>query len=143
MHGGEAPLLQFVAGRRCSAGSPHHSPLACIEPITTIEIAKSGWRMRLANFSAAFDRFPWASATWAAWVEVVTEWFIGLTSGMWGCAAHGAISGMKWAGANLPESFGNLGGFDLMTRQTHALIVVAGARLQPGRACARPHERNI
>ena len=46
-----------------------------------------------------------------------------------------------WVDAHLPEFVGNLGTFDLMTRRTHALIVVAGARLQPDRAWARPHER--
>ena len=80
-------------------------------------------------------------ATWAAWLEVVAKSFIEMTSGMWGFAAHGAISGMMWAGANLLESARNLGGFALMSWRTHALIVVAGARLQPDRACARPHEQ--
>ena len=48
---------------------------------------------------------------------------------------------MKWASANLLGFVGNLDRFALMSRRTHALIVVAGLRLQPGRACARPHER--
>ena len=60
-------------------------------------------------------------ATWAAWVEVVAEWFIGLTSGMWGYAVHSALRNLKWAGANLLESAWNLGGFALMSRRTHAL----------------------
>ena len=66
-----------------------------------------------------------------------------MTSGMWGCAAHGAISGMKWAGANLLEFVGNLDRFALMSRRTHALIVIAGEHLQTERACARPHERRL
>ena len=49
--------------------------------------------------------------------------------------------GGMWADTHLPEFVGNLGTFALMSRRTDALIVVAGVRLQPGRACTRSHKQ--
>ena len=78
-----------------------------------------------------------------AWVEGEAEWLIGLISGRWEFAAHRAIAGVKWVGANLMESTRILCRFSLMSQRSHALIVVAGAWLQPGRACVGPNERTM